>query len=177
MQCVLAKRFGHQPRRRTSTESADLCEHTVKRRARCPRLSGRQRVRFARSLARTASRTTCCMACRGLSIDYWSIGGELIPMHMQRAPIAGMVVTLAAVTLGRGAKADGVPWGGRIRPCPRRVSSVHRRSGQDCVRGVDRSDVRGRRRVQKAGEEHYVKEEIGWGFFVGRPHLYLMENA
>jgi hypothetical protein len=40
------------------------------------------------------------MACRGLSIDYWSIGGELIPMHMQRAPIAGMVVTLAAVTLG-----------------------------------------------------------------------------
>jgi len=29
----------------------------------------------------------------------------------------------------------------------------------------------------KTGEERYVKEEIGWGFFVGRPHLYVMDNA
>lgn len=28
-----------------------------------------------------------------------------------------------------------------------------------------------------AAQESYVKEEIGWGFFVGRPHLYLMDKA
>jgi hypothetical protein len=26
------------------------------------------------------------------------------------------------------------------------------------------------------GQESYVKEEIGWGFFVGRPHLYLVDK-
>ena len=29
----------------------------------------------------------------------------------------------------------------------------------------------------KAGQEYYVKEEVGWGFLIGRPHLYPMDQG